>query len=418
MAHETSSNYSWQSRAESAIHHGALTNSKRAQNHVKGVYPTHITKGFGATLYDTNGKQYIDYICALGANLLGYANAYINKAIETQLKNGNIHSLPTTLEVIAAERLKSLFPYVDKWRFLKTGSDACDSAIKMARSAQSNLLVNGKYVSKKWVLSEGYHGHDCLFVGLTDPHLGVEPDRFILPLNEDSRRLFLNEAAAVIIEPIITDLSEKRIKWIQELKEDCKKAGCLLIFDEVITGFRFPKFSFSNYTGIVPDIIVLGKAIANGHALSAVGTKCGLNFNQEWFVSSTFAGETIAFAALLETINQLIEKPLEAFFMEANRFQEDLNKVLPDGIKLEGYGTRGSFVGDENILNLFKQETCRAGILFGPSFFYNYCHKQHEFLVLSGVKNIAMRINNNEVNLEGEPPVKAFAQKVRENDRS
>lgn len=123
--------YVW---SQQTIAHTALTNSKRAECFVKGVYPTHLTKGHGCHVWDTQGNQYVDFICGLGSNILGYANAEVNEAIFKAARDGANLSLGTPLEMELADRLKGLFPFVDRWRFLKTGSDACSAAIKIARA--------------------------------------------------------------------------------------------------------------------------------------------------------------------------------------------------------------------------------------------------------------------------------------------
>ena len=156
-------------RAEQAIAHGALTNSKRPQGFVNGVYPTHLAKGQGAHVYDMNGNKYVDFICGLGSNLLGYANEEITEAITKQARLGVTLSLGTELEVKVAEQVKVLFPFIERMRFLKTGSEATTAALIIARS----------YAGRSEVLSDGYHGFHPEFVSLTEPADGVPPPTFI-----------------------------------------------------------------------------------------------------------------------------------------------------------------------------------------------------------------------------------------------
>lgn len=402
--------YEWLRRASESIHHSALTNSKRPECFVKNVYPTHVVRGEESYLFDTENRKYIDYICALGTNLIGYANPFITEVVYRQLVKGAIYSLSSTIEVEAAEKLKEIFPFISKVRFLKTGSDASAAAIRIARSHHG---VEYGSDNRSLILSDGYHGHDSSFVSLTKPRIGVPPDPNMLPLKDNFDKI--KDAAAVIIEPIITDMSPQRIEELKQLQAECKKHGTLLIFDEIITGFRFPKFSFSNFIGMQPDILLLGKCIAGGLPLSVVATKKDIGDNKEWFISSTFAGDTLALVAMLKTIDLLTNKYFINDLWEAGKyFQTEFNSIAPEVIKIEGYPSRGVFVAEPLNKALFFQESCKAGILFGPSFFYNFGHIPLNHMVLNSCKDIILRIKLKQVTLEGEMPKVPFAQALRE----
>lgn len=390
------------SRARTAIAHGALTNSKRPECFVKGVYPTHLARGRGCHVWDMPGKTYIDFICGLGTNLLGYSNPEISGAMSQQLSKGTLLSLSTDLEVIAAEKVKELVPWVERIRFLKTGTDACNAALRIARTR----------TGRSEVLSEGYHGWGDEFVSLTPPALGVVgeyPIRKLVNLDQISQN-----TAAVIVEPIITDCSRERIEWLKGLREKCTKQGALLIFDEVITGLRFPKFSVSAYYNIKPDLICLGKAIGGGMPLSVVAGKESVMECGEYFVSSTFAGETLSLAAAIKTMTLLQTKySLEHLWEKGARFLEQFNSIASELIQIEGYPTRGVFKGDPLVKALFWQESCLAGVLFGPSWFFNFNHIDHIDSVINTSKDILTRIKTGSVQLKGELPTSPFAQRVR-----
>jgi glutamate-1-semialdehyde aminotransferase len=390
-------------RALDCIAQGALTNSKRPESYVKGIYPTHVTEGLGCFLTDLKGKKYIDFICGLGTNLLGYANQTVTNAIVNQAKKGAVYSISSKLEIEVAEKIKQIIPFIDVMKFLKTGSEACSAALRIARAKSG----------RNTILSHGYHGWSDPFVSLTSPALGV-PSHSDCMSNFTTTSQVTKDIAGVIIEPVLVDASDTRIQFLKDLRQKCTEVGALLIFDEVITGFRFPKFTASQFFGITPDIICLGKAIANGMPLSVVAGKKDVMNCGEYFVSSTFSGETLSLAAALETITLLQTKlRLSDLFDKANMFQESFNKICPELVTLQGYGTRGVFNGD--ILNkaLFFQESCKAGILFGPSFFFNFCHIDLVDQVLSSVRDVLNRIKAGHVKLEGELPQSPFAQKMR-----
>jgi glutamate-1-semialdehyde 2,1-aminomutase len=398
--------FHWYRRAQDSIAQTALTNSKRPETFVKGVFPTHIERGQGAYLWDHSGKKYLDFVCGLGANILGYGNDVVNQAISSQLRHGASHSLPTHHEVEFAEGLKALFPFCDAFKFLKTGTEACMAAVKIARAK----------TGRKWIVSEGYHGWSDDFVSMTEPALGVEPkydNRPILKLS-DANPINWDETAAVIIEPVITDWSPERQKWLRNLREQCTKHGVMLIFDEIITGFRFPRFSVSSYFNVIPDIIVLGKAIANGMPLAAVGGKYDVMNGTDYFVSSTYAGETLSLVAGKATITALQNKyDLDWLWKQGQAFLDVFNSLWPEKITIQGYPTRGAFKGDELVKALFWQEACLAGILFGPSFFFNFALASEWKDAMVAIKAIIEKIKRGGVQLLGEMPKSPIAQKVR-----
>jgi glutamate-1-semialdehyde 2,1-aminomutase len=400
--------WSYYIRAQDCIAQTALTNSKRIDCLVKGVYPTHLTKGLGCHVWDTSGKKYVDFICGLGTNLLGYAEAEVTEAICTQARRGASFSLGTPLELEVAEKVKELFPFVTHLRFLKTGSEACLAALRIARAK----------TKRSGILSHGYHGWGDEFVFLSPPALGV-PRVFYETtgsLGDISQDETFDGVAAVIVEPVMADISQERIEWLNLLREKCTKNGTLLIFDEIITGFRFPGFSASRYFGIEPDLICLGKAIANGMPLSVVAGKKDVMNCDEYFVSSTFAGETLSLAAALKTMTliQTNKYDLQTLWEQGTRFLAQFNSFWPKTLAIQGYPTRGIFTGDPLTKALFWQEACKAGILFGPSWFFNFKHIEHSDAILSTCQDIIARLKTSEVKLEGEMPQSPFAQKIRE----
>lgn len=385
-------------RASQCIAHGALTNSKRPESFVKGVYPVHLKKGKGAHVWDMFDNKYIDLICGLGTNLLGYANEEITQAICDQAKLGSSLSLGTELEVRVAEKLKEMFPFIEKLRFLKTGTEACAAAVRIGRA----------YYGKERVSSQGFHGWSDDFVSLTNPALGVPKRSWMSSLNGyDST----GENTVVILEPVITDISDQR----QSILESYQIRGGVIIFDEIITGFRFPNWSVANHWNIYPDLICLGKAIAGGMPLAVVGGKAEI-MDSDYFVSSTYAGETLSLAAALKSLELLQNKfKIEELWDKAGKFVSQVNALWPDnGIWLEGYPTRSVLrAKDELTKALFMQECLEAGILVGPSVFFNFCHMELFDEMLSIFKDIVTRIRTGSVTLKGELPKSPFAEKVR-----
>lgn len=395
--------FEWYRRAHTSIAQGSLTNSKRVETFIKGITPTHVTHGEGPYLFGVDGRKYIDFCCANGSNLFGHGHPAIRGAVEAQLKRGWLYSLGSTLEVECAELVKDRVPFVRKVRFLKTGTEACLAAIRIARS----------HTGRNQILSAGYHGWGDDFISLSPPGCGIPSRGFIKGIGQIED--IGPDVAAVILEPIITDHSGARKLYLADLVERCREVGALVIFDEIITGFRWPGLTFSREYGLHPDIICLGKAAAGGLPLSIVGLAEHIGDNKEWFVSSTFAGDLLALAAFKKTCEMLHGKfKLEELWREGQAFLDDFNSLWPEKLVIEGYPTRGVFAGDTLVKALFFQESHKAGILFGASWFIGFQHMGMRQSVISTCRDIMQRIKTGHVRLEGEAPSSPFAQKQRE----
>ncbi len=393
-------------RAQHLIAQGSLTNSKRPECFVKGVYQTHLKKGQGPFVWDVEGRQLYDFICGMGTMIVGHGNSIIAESIYRQATQGITMSLSTPLELELADALQECIPWAQKFRFLKTGTEACMAAVKIARTK----------TCRRYVLSEGYHGWSDEFIGLTEPALGVPTHPYTPMMKLMNLNQIDSEVAAVIVEPIMTDMSPERIQWLRDLRESCTKHGVVLIFDEVITGFRTPKFTMSRYLDIEPDIICLGKAMGGGMPISCVAGKTDIMNCGEYFVSSTFAGETCSIAASLALISLLKTKnfDLDELWSSGKYFQDKFNQMMPDKLKLVGYPSRGVFQGDPLTKALFWQESYRAGILFGSSYFLSFPHLKYLDILLNVLTDITTRIKTGSVELLGEMPQSPFAQKIRE----
>jgi glutamate-1-semialdehyde aminotransferase len=394
----------WQ-RAQSCIAQGALTNSKHPKMLIYGLYPSHIKYGHGSYLYDEHDNKYLDFICGLGANFVGYGNDLLNRELQKTLYGGYSHSLPTFHEVECAEALKSIFIFVDRWKFLKTGGDACLAAVRIARASSKKTLL----------LSEGYHGFGDMFTSLVPPHKGVPDDPNVEKLDPLLSEEQISRAAAVIVEPVITDDGRERIEWLKKLRELCTKHETVLIFDEVITGFRYKNFGVSNSYGITPDLVCIGKAMANGMPLAAVGGKAALMDDPEYFISSTYAGEVLSLVACKKVLELLTKNPdydIKRLWSMGEEFKNSFNKIMHD-VKIEGYGTRGIFTGEPEKIALFFQEMAKVNILFCKSWFYNFGHIPHQDNVLDCISTVADKMRAGTVKLEYPLPQSPFSMGVR-----
>jgi glutamate-1-semialdehyde aminotransferase len=401
-----SPNQDWQDRANRVMAQNGSpgTNSKRTTQYIEGVYPTHISTGHGCYLYDPWNNRYIDFICGLGSISLGYGNNKVVEAVRKAVDGGVSHSLPSIQEVITAEKLQLVVPGLERMRFLKTGNEAAAAAIRIARA----------YTGKVKVFSRGYHGHHEMFTSLTPPASGVAGNFYIQKLGDDLGELESeSNVAAVIVEAAELDMSEKWKLWLEKVRTACTQKGAVMIMDEIVTGFRVPDFTVSRYWDIKPDIILMGKGIANGLPLSVVGGKKDLMNAMDYFVSSTFSGETMGLAACSAVIDEMTTRcSLKDLFYYGERLKDKLNGLHSD-ITFQGYGTRAMLNTTNPTTALFMQEACKAGILFGKAWFYNFSHLEAnlEKVLLTTCEEIIHRINRNEVKLQGKLPEEPVARR-------
>jgi len=393
----------WLSRSENVLAQCSTgTNSKRPSQYVKGVFPTHIVKADGPYIWDTDGRRYIDFVGGLGTIILGYNHPKVTEAVQSQLSEGLVSgSFPSTLEVETAEVVRNMFPWMEKVRFLKTGSEACAAAVRVSRA----------YNNKLYFMSEGYHGHNDLFTSLTPPAHGVK-DTFKIIKNK-SRNVFGN-VSGFITEPVMLDDTsdrknelEKKITWVED-------QGGLIIFDEVVTGCRLPHWSVAGMWSMKPDIMVLGKGIANGFPVAVVGGSKKVMDAKEYFISSTFSGEAIGLAACKATLEELRRKSMKDLMFYSKRFMNRFNEICePINVKIEGYGTRGMISVTDYKTALLMQEMCKAGVIFGKAFFYNFSHFETvglEEQIFNLLDDVVTRIKTDSVQLEGDLPKETFVR--------
>ncbi|MBU0660594.1 aminotransferase class III-fold pyridoxal phosphate-dependent enzyme [Patescibacteria group bacterium] len=282
------------------------TFSKSYLQYIKGQAPLFVTHADGAYIWDVDGNKYIDFINGLLSVYLGYNYKPVNDSIIEQLGKGINFSLPSVLESELAQKLIDIIPCAEMVRFGKNGSDVTSGAIRVARAV----------TRRDHVAVCGYHGWHDWYIGSTTRHLGVPESTRALThkftYNDiDSLEVILkkNEGniAAVIMEAM--NYEEPEDDFLKKVKELAHKHGALLIFDEVITGFRFGLGGAQALFGVTPDLATFGKSMANGMPISAlVGKKEYMQKIDDIFYSFTYGGEALSIAASLATIKEIEEK--------------------------------------------------------------------------------------------------------------
>ncbi|MBL8252294.1 MAG: aminotransferase class III-fold pyridoxal phosphate-dependent enzyme [Candidatus Competibacter sp.] len=296
------------SRAEKVIPLGSQTFSKSKTQYPFGVSPYFIRRGQGSRVWDVDGNEYVDFVNGLAAVNLGYNDPDVTAAVQEQLKEGVIFTLPHPIEREAAEKLVEMVPCAEMVRFGKNGSDATAGAIRLARA----------YTDRERVAVCGYHGWQDWYIGSTARWRGVPQCVRALthpfPYNdlEALDRIlseYRDEFAAVILEPM--NIAEPLPGYLAGVKDIAHRHGALLIFDETITGFRYARGGAQEYFGVTPDLATFGKGLANGYPVSAVTGRAEImRLMEEIFFSFTFGGETLSLAAALATMRKIQEQPV------------------------------------------------------------------------------------------------------------
>jgi glutamate-1-semialdehyde 2,1-aminomutase len=302
---------------------GGVNSPARAWGGVGGE-PVFLARGKGSRVWDVDGNEYIDYVCSWGPLILGHAHPEVVEAIKKAAENGSSFGAPTEAENVLAEMVTGAFPSMDMLRFVSSGTEATMSALRLARAFTGrNKIVK---------FAGGYHGHsDALLVaagsgatthGVPDS-AGVTPsfaqDTLVAEYNDigSVRSLFdanPGDIACVIVEPIAGNMGTvlPQEGFLQSLRDVTSENGALLIFDEVITGFRVAYGGAQELYGIPPDLTCLGKIIGGGMPVGAYGGRQDIMEKVSpvgpMYQAGTLSGNPVAMAAGIRTL-ELLQKP-------------------------------------------------------------------------------------------------------------
>jgi len=414
------SNEYWK-RACNTILSGTQLYSKGPETHIKGVSPIYIERGKDAHVWDPDGNEYIDYDMGLGPILLGYCYESVDRAIMEQMQKGMGFSLVSPPEVEYAALCVENIPSAEKVRFLKTGSSATEGAIRIARA----------YTGKKHIIRGEYHGwHEWTTAGESVRQGGILPElrQYVhkfeyndLTMLEKLFKTYKGEIAAVIIEPVILDEPEKN--FLQNMLDLCHQNGTLLIFDEVVDGFRFSIGGAQQYFGVTPDLSTFGKSSANGMPLSIIAGKGEIMdaVDRNIFISTTFGGETLSLVAGIAVMQELKNKDVtEKIWRLGRKIKKESNAMaerIGVNINIKGYPCRMAFEYRDNqgkqdwlYNSIFMQECVKRGVLLGWSILPCYTHTDEDIDFTLNVFEDAMKVYQQAIEsgnpasyMEGEP---------------
>ena len=349
-------------RAEKVIP-GGVNSPVRAFGSVGGT-PRFIERGEGATIFDSDGNSYIDYVCSWGPLILGHAHPGVLEAVTRAAAKGTSFGAATENEVVLAEAIAERVPSVEKVRLVNSGTEATMTAVRLARAFTKRDLV---------VKFDGcYHGHADHFqvragsglataaipsgAGIPEAAAGTTASIPFndLPLLEALLKRRGREVACVIVEPVAANMGVVLPKdgYLQGLRRLCSETGALLIFDEVITGFRVARGGAQELFGVIPDLTCMGKVVGGGLPLGVVGGRADimdrLSPLGDVYQAGTLSGNPLAVAAGLATLEALDGGDS---YSRLDRLGARLEKGLTGVIESRGAAARVSRVG--SLLTLF-----------------------------------------------------------------
>ena len=406
---------------------GGVNSPVRAFKAVQGQ-PPFIARGTGAHITDVDGRRYVDYVMSWGPLIHGHAPAGLTKALVTATKRGTSFGAPTALEVQLAERVCSLVPSIERVRFVNSGTEATMSALRLARAATRK---------DKIVKFQGcYHGHaDPLLVqaGSGALTLGVPTSPGVTKVSaantlvanyndlESVKRLFRihrRKIAAVIIEPIAGNMGviPPQKGFLEELRELCDQSGVLLIFDEVISGFRVALGGAQTIFGIKPDLTCLGKIIGGGLPVGAYGGRADLMAHiapdGPVYQAGTLSGNPLAMTAGTWTLSRLSERLYRQLAKLGDQLAEGLAEVASEAgvpLRVNSFGSmvtpfftnrpvcnyRSATDANTMLYGVFFRSMLRHGIYPPPSqfesWFLSAAHSAHDIERTLDAARLAMR---------------------------
>jgi len=308
-------------------------NSPVRSGNVVGIQPPIIVRANGAHIYDVDGNRYIDLVNSWGALILGHRPLTVMNAVRRQLRKGTSYGATSTLEIELAKRIREAVPSMEKMRMVSSGTEATMSAIRLAR---------GFTKRKKIIKFDGcYHGHaDSLLVE------AGSGDLIGLPYNdaakfEEVAMKNASDIAAVIVEPIAANMGIvlPRPGFLENLREVTQKVGAVLIFDEIITGFRLRYGGVQDQFGIKPDLTCLGKIVGGGFPFAVYGGRGDIMDRLApigpVYQAGTLSGNPVAVAASLATLEVLRNR--DGLYEELETHGRALQNILEKEAKSAGF---------------------------------------------------------------------------------
>lgn len=373
--------------------------SKHPDMFLPGEWPTYYSKCKGVRIEDCDGKKYLDMTSSgIGSCVLGYADSDVNRAVVKQVREGNMCTLNSPLELELADLLVEIHPWADMVRYARTGGEAMSVAVRIVRAAsgREKILFCGYHGWHDWYVSSNLASKrnldDQLLPGI--PSKGVPqglkgttvPFRYNdLEQFKKSVDKYSGRVAAVVMEPVRHHWSEKG--FLETIRRITREKGIILVFDEITSGWRICEGGIHRVLGVDPDIAVFGKGLSNGYPLGAViGRKDVMKAAENTFISSTYWTEATGFAAAIATIKKYRRlKANETLVKIGGLVQNAWSQLAQEyGISCAAVGIE-PLLGlgfqyeneDENLLRMTytTKRMLEQGILSGRAFYPSAAHR-------------------------------------------
>ena len=306
-------------RLHAAIPGGAHTYAKGDDQYPQGMAPV-ISHGYGAHVWDVDGNEYIEYGAGLRSVSLGHAHPRVLDAVRRELERGSNFVRPSIVELEAAERFLATVPTADMVKFAKNGSDVTTAAVRLARAATGRPLVAICRYQPFFSTDDWFIGTTAMTAGIPAAvaELTVRFPYGDLAATEELLSRHDGQVACLVLEPATQH--EPPPGYLQGLRDLADRHGCLLVFDEMITGFRWSEAGAQGLYGVTPDLSTFGKALGNGFAVSALAGRRevmelgGLRDPRErvFLLSTTHGAETHSLAAAMAVLRTYVEEGITA----------------------------------------------------------------------------------------------------------
>ncbi|MGC9122601.1 MAG: glutamate-1-semialdehyde 2,1-aminomutase [Thermoplasmata archaeon] len=307
-------------------------------------YPIFIKSGKGSKIYDVDNREYVDFCLAYGPLILGHLNDQVKKAVQRKMENGWLFGAPTEEEILLGKLINEAVPYIEMMRFVNSGTEGTMHTIRLVRA-----FTNKKRIVK---IIGGYHGaHDSVLVSPGSGAIGkpssagipeeVTSNTFVVEYNdietlENIFRNYKNEIAGLIIEPVLGNagviLPDK--EYLKNVREITSENDALLIFDEVITGFRFHYGTAGQYFSVIPDLTILGKIVGGGFPLAIFGGRKDImekiSPQGNVYQAGTFSGNPISVTAGITTLKILKNKDYHELGNKVKIIEKFVNDLKED----------------------------------------------------------------------------------------
>jgi len=383
-------------RAKKIIPGGNQLLSKRSEMFLPERWPSYYKKAKGVHVWDLDDHLYTDMsIMGMGTCVLGYANDDVNRAVMKAVNDGSMCTLNSFEEVELAEKLIQLHPWADQVRYARTGGEACAMAVRISRAAsgKDKVAFCGYHGWHDWYLSsnlaDAQNLDGQLLPGLAPLGVPRALQGTAIPFQYGDvtglERIVQENKGEVGV--IMMEVQRKGIdlEFLKQVRQIASQIGAVLVFDEVTSGYRLRAGGLHILYEVVPDLVVLGKAMGNGFPIAAVlGQKHVMEMTQSTFISSTFWSESVGFAAALEVIRQFENQGVAQRLMEAgNVLIEGLRKLFDSyglRIAVEGLVSAPHIVIEEEnaleIKTLFTQEMLKRDFLASTLIFVSIAHSR------------------------------------------